>query len=197
MCSDDIIGLYERHAHDFDRDRGRKLWEKAWLDEFLGHVRPGGTVLDIGCGMAEPIARYVIEGGFRVVGIDSSQSMINLCRARFPDTEWLVGDMRTLDLGRRFDGVLAWDSFFHLNPGDQRKMFPLFAAHAQPGAQLMFTSGTSEGDAIGSYCGEALYHGSLDAEEYRRLLAANGFVVRAHRENDPECAGHTVWLATC
>ena len=72
------------------------------------------TVLDVGCGMGEPLARYLIEQGCRVVGIDSSGSMIAMCVERFPESEWLVRDMRTFELGRRFDGILAWDSFFHL-----------------------------------------------------------------------------------
>ncbi len=63
MCHEAIIGLYERHACDFDRDRGRTLQEKAWLDRFLSDVRQPRTVLDIGCGMAEPIAQYLIEAG--------------------------------------------------------------------------------------------------------------------------------------
>ena len=196
MCNEDIIELYERHARDFDRDRSRSLQEQAWLDRFLGHVRPSGTVLDIGCGMAEPIARYVIEAGFRVVGIDSSPSMIALCRERFPDSEWLVADMRELVLDRRVDGVLAWDSFFHLHMDDQRAMFARFAGHALPGAPLMFTGGPLEGEAIGSYCGEALYHASLDPAEYEQLLTSSGFSVRAYRADDPESGGHTVWLAT-
>ena len=75
-------------------------------------------------------------------------------------------------------------------------MFVRFAAHARPGASLMFTSGTSEGEVIGSYCGEPLYHASLDPATYKQLLAANGFSVRAHVTNDPECGEHTVWLAT-
>src|ERR1700752_898681 len=143
MCWDAIVDLYERPARDFDRARGRTLQEKAWLDRFLGHVRPSGVVLDIGCGMAEPIARYMLEAGFRVVGVDSSRSMIDMCRARVPDSEWIIADMRELELERRFDGLLAWDSFFHLQPDDQRGMFPRFAAHALPGAPLMFTSGLS------------------------------------------------------
>lgn len=196
-CNEAIIGLYERHARDFDRDRSRSLQEKAWLERFLGHVPPSGTVLDVGCGMAEPIARYLIETGFRVVGIDSSRSLIEMCRSRFPDSEWLVADMRELALGRRFDGVLAWDSFFHLHTDDQRAMFARFAAHARPGAPLMFTSGPSEGEAIGSYCDEPLYHASLDPVAYEQLLAANGFSVRAYLRDDPECGQHTVWLATC
>jgi cyclopropane fatty-acyl-phospholipid synthase-like methyltransferase len=142
---DSVIDLYERHADGYDRDRGRSLQERAWLDRFLGWVRPGGTVLDVGCGMGEPIARYVIERGFGVVGVDSSPSMIDRCRARFPGSEWVVGDMRELELGRRFDGVLAWDSFFHLGMVDQRRMFPRFAAHAREGAPLMFTSGVRGG----------------------------------------------------
>jgi hypothetical protein len=146
--------------------------------------------------MAEPIARSIIEAGFRVVGIDSSPSMIEMCRGRFPASEWLVADMRELALGRRFDGLLAWDSFLHLPMQDQRAMFPRFSAHALPGAPLLFTSGPSEGEAIGSYHGEPLYHASLDPPEYEKLLAATGFVVRAHRAEDPECGGHTVWLAT-
>lgn len=108
----------------------------------------------------------------------------------------MVADMRELNLGRRFDGIVAWDSFFHLGADDQRAMFPRFAAHAQPGAPLMFTSGTSEGEAIGSWCGEPLYHASLDSSEYQRLLASNGFQVRAHAVEDPQCGHHTVWLAT-
>ena len=70
MSSEAIIDLYERHAREFDRDRNRSLHERAWLDRFLSYVTPSGCVLDVGCGMGEPIARYVIDAGFRVVGID-------------------------------------------------------------------------------------------------------------------------------
>lgn len=197
MAHDLIIPLYDRHARDFDRERGRELHEKGWLDRFIALVRPSGTVLDLGCGTGEPIARYLADAGLRVVGVDSSPAMIGMCRERFPGQEWVVADMRHLALARRFDGILAWDSFFHLRAEDQRLMFPRFEAHAAPGAALMFTSGPHAGEAIGSYHEQPLYHASLDSAEYERLLAANGFLVRAHVRDDPECGGHTVWLATC
>ena len=197
MQWDAIVDLYERHAADFDRDRGRMLQEKAWLDRFLAHVPPSGTVLDLGCGVGRPMADYMLDSGFRVVGIDSSRSMIDICRARFPDSRWIVADMRELDMGERFDAILAWDSFFHLHMDDQRRMFPRFSAHALPGAPLMFTSGPSHGEAIGSYCGEPLYHASLASSEYEMLLAGNGLDVVSHLAEDPECGGHTVWLARC
>jgi hypothetical protein len=74
-------------------------------------------------------------------------------------------------------------------------MFPVFRRHAAPGTTLLFTSGPAQGVAIGEYHGSPLYHASLDAAEYRDLLAANGFTVIAHVVEDPTCGGHTIWLA--
>ena len=64
--------------------------------------------------------------------------------------------MRTLSLGRRFAGILAWDSFFLLAPDVLRRMFPIFRDLAAPGAPLMFTSGPRHGEAIGQLRGEPL-----------------------------------------
>jgi hypothetical protein len=59
----------------------------------------------------------------------------------------------------------------------------------------MFTSGPSHGEAIGTFGGEPLYHGSLAPCEYRALLAEQGFEVLDHLAEDPACGGHTIWLA--
>lgn len=190
-----IVDLYERHAHAFDRARSRAMFERIWLDRFLALVAPDAALLDIGCGAGEPIARYLIESGRWVTGVDSSASLVGLCRSRFPDQDWLVQDMRRLALAKVFGGIVAWDSFFHLTAADQRAMFSIFEAHVAPGAALLFTSGPAAGEAIGSFEGEALHHASLDPDEYRALLTAHGFRVVSHAAEDADCAGHTVWLA--
>jgi hypothetical protein len=107
----------------------------------------------------------------------------------------LKADMRSLQLGQRFAGVLAWDSFFHLHANDQRAMFKVFEAHAQPGAMLMFTSGPAHTEAIGDFEGEPLFHASLSPDEYRSLLTAHHFEVIDFVAEDPQCGRHTVWLA--
>jgi SAM-dependent methyltransferase len=191
-----IVSLYQRHAAEWDKLRGRRcLLEKRWLDRFLALLPPSASVLDIGCGTGQPIARYLIEKGCQVTGIDSSSTLIDLGKNRFPDQEWVVADMRELSLDRQFDGILAWDSFFHLSPEDQPPMFPIFHLHARPQAALMFTSGQLHGEIISKFQGEPLYHGSLDGAEYRSLLDENGFEVVSHVVADPDCGDHTVWLA--
>jgi SAM-dependent methyltransferase len=194
--ADKIIDLYERHAHDYVADRQNVRWnESAWLDRFSALLAQGATILDIGCGSGEPIAKYLIDRGFAVDGVDTSPTLIALCRERFPQQSWHVADMRTLGLEGTFDGLLAWDSFFHLSHDDQRRMFPIFRRHGSPGAALMFTAGPRHGEVIGSYRGEPLYHASLAPQEYRTLLESHGYRVVAHIVEDPNCGGHTVWLA--
>lgn len=104
--------------------------------------------------------------------------------------------MRSLQLARQFDGVLAWDSFFHLAPNDQRRMFDVFARHTGPSAVLMFNTGPRDGESIGQYRGDPLYHASLGPDEYTALLDGIGLDVIAHVVEDRTNAdGRTVWLA--
>ena len=190
-----IVGLYRRHAVAWTKARGTRLAEGAWLDRFCAVVDPGGDVLDIGCGSGVPIARHLCRRGYTVTGVDSALEMVAMFEKNVPGQPAFVADMRDLKLGHRFAGILAWDSFFHLSPADQRRMFAVFRAHAAPGAALMFTSGTHEGTAIGELEGEPLYHASLSPTEYRALLSAYGFQLLHYVVEDPECGRRTIWLA--
>jgi SAM-dependent methyltransferase len=191
-----IIGLYERHAAAWHRRRHPAAsLEAGWLNRFISRLAAGAEVLDIGCGTGEPIASWLAAQGFAVTGVDSSSAMLVHARERLPAHTWLQADMRTLRLGQRFAGVLAWDSFFHLDCDDQRAMFGVFADHAASGAPLMFTSGPAHGEAIGDFEGEPLFHASLAPAEYRALLAQHGFEEVAFVSEDPDCGRHTVWLA--
>jgi SAM-dependent methyltransferase len=191
-----IVAHYERHALSWDADRRAANWnDKPYIERFLSFLPLNAAVLDLGCGGGSPVALHMVAQGFRVTGVDSSPTLISLCRTRMPDQEWISGDMRSLALGRRFGGILAWDSFFHLRHQDQETMFRIFAAHAARGAILMFNAGFAHGEAIGAYRGDPLYHASLDASEYEALLADFGFELIEHSINDPAKGGRIFWLA--
>jgi len=191
----DPVDFYLDHAAEFDAVRSRTLYEQDWLDDFLADLPEGGSVLDLGCGTGDPIAGYLLERGFAVTGVDAAAPMLSLARARYPQARWIEADMRALDLGARFDAILAWDSFFHLSADAQRTCIATFGAHAAPAASLLFTSGHYHGEAINPLFGEPLYHASLSPDEYRALLASQGFHVVRHAAQDPACGERTIWLA--
>ena len=191
-----IPQTYERHARAWDADRTRGTWnDKSWHNRFIACLTPGARVLDLGCGSGMPVAFHLVQHGLRVTGVDTSPTLIALCRQRMPEHEWIMAEMQALALPQRFDGLLSWDSFFHLTPEHQRTMFTVFAAHAAPGAFLMFNTGPEQGESLGNYQGEPLYHASLDPEEYQQLLDQSGFALVTHTVEDPTAGGRTVWLA--
>ncbi len=194
----DILTTYDEAAHDYHAARSKVLSEKPMLDRMLG-VTPRNQatrkLLDLGCGSGVPIATYLVDRGVAVTGVDGAPAMIEMFQAHLPASTAHHADMRTLDLGETFDAILAWDSFFHLAPDDQRRMFDVFARHAAPKAALMFTSGAKAGEAQGHAAGRPVYHASLDPQEYRALLGASGFKLIEFRPEDPTCDYHSIWLA--
>lgn len=192
----DLTHVYSRHAHRFDRARTRELMELPYLERAMALAPSPGRVLDLGCGSGEPIARHFIENGYHVTGVDPVDEMLEMCRARFPEATWHKADMRSLEIPGRFEIVIAWDSFFHLEADDQREMFATFHRYTAPDGVLVFTSGPAAGEAVNDdWFGDTLYHASLDPQEYTRLLERYGYGVVLHRVEDPDCGGHTVWVA--
>ena len=198
MKAQDVIATYERVGAAWARQRNRNLMEKAWLDRMLTAApRDTGAVrvLDLGCGSGKPIGGYLAERGAQLTGVDATDIMTGLYAANVPGATAIKADMRGLSLDRQFDAILAWDSFFHLTADDQRAMFATFAAHAAPGATLMFTSGHIAGEAIGDIAGAPIYHASLAPDDYKTLLADAGFKLLRFVPEDATCGGHTIWLA--
>ena len=189
------LDVYRRNATAFDQQRHKGLHEKAWLERFAAHLPPGGSVLDVGCGAAEPIAQYFIEAGFQVTGLDFSEPMIELARARYPENDWICSDMREFDLQRRFDGIIAWNSFFHLTQHDQRGVLDRFIGHLASNGVLMITVGPEAGEVLGHVNGEEVYHASLAPDEYTALLIQSGVEVVEFVFEDETCDFQTVLLA--
>jgi len=189
----DIVDLYDRRSSDWIADRGTALTkaDRTWLDRFTARLSPGDTILDGGCGSGRPMAAELLERGFRVTGVDSSARLVAHAASDLPAGRFVQADMRTLDLGETFAGVLAWHSLFHLSPGDQRIALPRLLAHAAPCATIMFSSGPREGVSVGVWRGEPLYHGSLAPEEYHGELTSQGFRV----ESGVWADDGSVWLA--
>ena len=134
---------FEEHAHQFD-----DLYEdERWLVRTL---RPGlfrrrrlavesvkvydaPRVLDVGCGSGR-IGEFVLEAGAgRYVGVDFSEPMVEMSRARlnrFADrADLIVDDFLTADLHGPFEVILAVGLFDYLPEPHRftRRMFELCA----------------------------------------------------------------------
>lgn len=80
--------------------------ESAVIAEQIHTRNPGATtLLDVACGTGAHLEH--LRGQFEVVGVDLDPAMLAEARTRLPETELVEGDMRSFDLGRRFDAVVC------------------------------------------------------------------------------------------
>ncbi|MEM1428190.1 MAG: class I SAM-dependent methyltransferase [Pseudomonadota bacterium] len=193
--SETTRAVYERNAEVYDAQRSRALSEARWLARFARCLPQGARVLDLGCGAGEPIARWFMAEGFAVTGVDFSAAMLEIARARFPSGDWREADMRALDLGETFHGIVAWDSFFHLSPGEQRHCIAQMARHLEPHGAALLTVGPEAGEVEGRVGGEPVYHASLSPAEYAACLEENGMRLTGFLAEDPETDRHSVLMA--
>ncbi len=187
--------IYEEQAARYDAERSRKLFEARWLTRFSDGLPSGGRVLDLGCGTGDPIGSWLIGEGFDYTGVDIAEAMLDIARTRWPAKDWRQGDMRDMDIGVTFDGIIAWNSFFHLTRDEQRACLPRLGQHLKPGGHLMVTVGHGDGEVTGHVGDAIVYHASLSPAEYARLLEDNGMAMTGFLAQDPDCAQHSVLLA--
>jgi ubiquinone/menaquinone biosynthesis C-methylase UbiE len=120
---ENVYKVYNKIAKWFSENRYALLNEDTYLEDMLGRLPPDATILDLGCGTGKPILQYLIEKKLQVTGVDASSQMLNIAKENFPSAEFILQDMRLLHLNRKFDAIIAWHSFFHLQASDQPVCF--------------------------------------------------------------------------
>jgi SAM-dependent methyltransferase len=117
--------------------------EAAWLVERLGP--DCRSVLEPGCGSGRMLAALAVRG-LEVVGIDTSEEMLTLARAR--GCEAVHADMTDFDLGRRFDGAVSVVSTVGvLGVKGLGPHLGAMARHLEPGARYLVQQGVFANDA--------------------------------------------------
>src|SRR5436309_3332320 len=85
------LGLWVRDALRV----ARKPWDVERLRRFAATCGPG-PVLDVGCGAAGHVGRFLADLGARVIGVDfSERSVVHASRLN-PTLRFVAGDMRAL-----------------------------------------------------------------------------------------------------
>lgn len=149
--------------------------------EAFSSLPKGSSILDIGCGTGHPIDEYLLDEGYLVTGIDFSSKMLSYTE----DLKELGGEFYCLDFldyktERRFDGILAFDSLWHLRKEDQERAYRKVASFLKPGGIFLFTAGKSEGESQGEMFGQPFTYSSLDYHKTFQILKEEGLVILSY-----------------
>ena len=150
---------------------------RAWfLDEVLGRMPPGTSVLELGCGPRADAA--LLANGRRYTGIDLSEVQLRAARKRVPQGMFVRGDFTQIALRRqRFDAVVSLYAFNHVPRTELAPTFRRVFEWLRAGGRFMLSLGvgSDEGSVQESWLGVPMFFASYEVDTNDRLLREAGF----------------------
>jgi SAM-dependent methyltransferase len=174
---------YDLIADWYRSDRSQSIGVRETLAAVASLPR-GSRILDLGCGNGWPIAGALVAAGHRVVGLDTSQGMLERFHLNLPNTPAVRGDCRSCPfVDAAFDAAVSWGMLFHLTPRDQATTFAAVCRVLEPGAPFLFTAAeiadvpADDPGITGTMNGVTFRYYAV--RDYRTLIAEHGFVLES------------------
>ena len=164
MANKDItLDYYNKEADVFFENTVSVDFSKI-QEMFLKHIKPGGRILDLGCGSGRD-SRAFLERGYEVVAVDGSRELAKIAGA-YIGQEVIVADFREFEPEGTFDGIWACASLLHLPKGEIAAVMRQMAAHLAEGGcfYASFKYGEFQGERNGRYFTD------MTEESFRELL---------------------------
>lgn len=138
LIQEQLKASYSAIADEFDATR-QKPWEE--FHHFLGYVRHGSQVLDLGCGNGR-LYGALAGRGVDYLGVDHNSQLLEKAQAAYPEARFALADMMDLHFlpEEAFDTVFCVAAFHHI-PGRSARREVLEQIHRalKPDGVLIFT----------------------------------------------------------
>ena len=185
----DTIDYYNKYASKIFEDTVDRDTEEL-REEFLSHLQPGDTILDLGCGSGrDSLAFYDL--GYDVTPLDASEEMCKLAEIH-TGLEVLQISYEDMEFNEAVDGVWGCGALIH-EPEDELEgiLDKLADGLCQKGVLfLSFLEGDFEGIRSGRYFCE------YTEEQLERILRETGRfeIIRLWRTEEEGHDGGECWL---
>lgn len=124
---------------------------------------PARTLLELGSGGGNNA--FHLKQRFDMTLVDRSPGMLEVSRALNPECRHIEGDMRSVRLGREFDGVFIHDAVVYMtSPKDLRQALQTAFLHCRPGGAALFAP-----DYLREHFRPNTGHGGHDGDDGRGL----------------------------
>jgi 2-polyprenyl-3-methyl-5-hydroxy-6-metoxy-1,4-benzoquinol methylase len=157
------------------------------IKDFCKLLPSKASILDVGCGTGKPIDVYLSDNKFKVVGIDISNKMIDFAKElNLENTIFINTDFLDYKSDDKFDAIIAFDSFWHIDLDDQPSIYKKCASLLVDDGYLLFTHGIRHETILGKMFSHSFSYSALAKDELKKALTDNNFTIISWYENYEE-----------
>jgi SAM-dependent methyltransferase len=149
---------------------------------FTGKLPEKGKVLDLGCGTGLPYARYLVEKGFDVLGVDLSEEMVKVASMNVPMASFVQLSMNEITYRDEFDGALSSFSMLLLPPDLFKETASRVCSALVEGGYFYLSlneparvSDDPDSDVFVNIMGQDMYSRAYAVEEIESIFQPLGF----------------------
>ena len=146
------------------------------LVEFARFLPKGGHVLDAGCGVGVPAAKFLIDEKCQVTGVDLVPEMVAKAKKNVPEATFMTGDILDLPFApMSFDGIVSLHAIVHIPREKHEDIFRAFHTLLKHQGVLMISSATEEFEGVKDHYDAPMFWSHHGPEETVDLIRKAGF----------------------
>lgn len=173
----DTLAAYDAGAEAYATRRYGRDAEPG-LVEFVAGLRPGGHLLDIGCGPGDSARRF-LDAGFSVDAVDAAPSMVECAQAIGVPAR--LGGFDDIDGVALYDGIWASYSLLHVPRAEVPGHLARMHRALKPGGRLHLGMKLGTGEVRDRLGRLYVYYGE---DELRMLIREAGFTATAQETQE-------------
>ena len=178
--------IYDGFAGTYGENRGMFDMEEVLHPFYKCLGIKKGKLLDLGCGAGEPFARFFIDRGWKVTGVDFSKGMLELASTYVPEMETIQADMCEVEFeSNQFEAITVIYSLFHVSSKEHATLFDKLYRWLRPKGKALFTyatkeyTGSDEFDGYKEFMKQKLYYSHKSPDKLYADLENIGFNIES------------------
>lgn len=141
MSKDLFYEMDLAYVHDVGYSRFARHAAKMLIKVFDEQLSEKGLLIDLGCGSGV-VAQELVESGYKVLGIDISQALIEIAKKRAPHANFIVGSFFDIPLPECIGIVSTSECLNYATNGEDlnaiKALFRKVFASLKPGGLFIF-----------------------------------------------------------
>ncbi len=170
---------YNAIAQSYLATRSLDTDDVRLLPELVKRLPKNARVLDAGCGAGIPVTKILAEQ-FDVIGVDFSETQIQIARMLVSQAEFLCADI--VDLGfpdECFDAICSYYAIIHVPREEHARLLANYFRMLKPGGLALMTMGRGDtpGDVEENWLGARMYWSHYGAATNLKMIQDCGFEI--------------------